>query len=396
MSDAIELPEVPEKARRSPRAVAGFGFFILIALGVYASFNALLLGLNLRAISPGEGDLRAVMVLLTVLSASAFIGGRFIERVAVNRLTLLLSAWGSLWLGFLIYDLLWLAVILLALHLASFAFVLPESATAWGTLASGALAILTLAAGWVNARHTVVRRISIVIPKKGPEKGLRIAMASDLHMGSLIGRRRMENFAALVNRLSPDLVLIAGDAIDEDLAPVLRQNTGEALATLKAPLGVWACTGNHEYIGGVEPAVAYLEAHGVKVLRDRWVEIAGVVVAGREDASSHRFGGRRRKSLAALLAGADASKPLILLDHQPSKLEQAREAGVDLQVSGHTHHGQLWPVTFFTRLLFERSYGYLKKQGTHYFVSSGYGTWGPPVRLGSRSEVVLLNLSFTG
>jgi hypothetical protein len=376
--------------------VLGFILFLSIALGVYASFNALLLDLNLKWIPRDLVWLRRSLIILAVLSAGAFIAARVVERITVNRFTAFLSVWGSLWLGFLLYNLLWVALASLGFGLASTAFAVTPELRAGGIMGALALTLASLFWGWRNARRTSVRELEIAIPKKGPRERLRVVMASDIHMGSLIGRRRMERFAALVNGLSPDLVLIAGDAIDEDLAPVLRQNTGEALKSLRAPLGVWACTGNHEYIGGAEPAVRYLEAHGVRVLRDAWVDVGGLIVAGREDASSARFGGSRRKSLGEVLRGVDPKLPILLMDHQPSGLHQAQQAGVDLQVSGHTHHGQMWPLSLITRLLFELSYGYLKKGDTHYYVSCGYGTWGPPVRLGSRSEVAVLNLTFAG
>jgi predicted MPP superfamily phosphohydrolase len=148
-------------------------------------------------------------------------------------------------------------------------------------------------------------------------------------------------------------------------------------------------TGNHEYIGGVEQAVAYLREHGVTVLRDSCVTLpSGVIIAGREDRSSSSFAGKKRKDLSEILDGADTSKPVILMDHQPFHLEEAEHAGVDFQLSGHTHHGQLWPLNYITNAIYEISWGYLRKGATQYYVSCGAGTWGPPVRLGNRPEIL--------
>ncbi|MGB6648562.1 MAG: metallophosphoesterase, partial [Bacteroidota bacterium] len=181
----------------------------------------------------------------------------------------------------------------------------------------------------------------------------------------------------------------------EDLGPVIRGNLGESLRLLKARYGVLAVTGNHEYIGGAREACAYLEDHGVRVLRDSSVRLPnGVTIVGREDRSMEQFAGRRRTPLSALMAEVDTLSPVILMDHQPFGLEEAANAGVDLQLSGHTHHGQLWPFNFITRAVYEVSWGYVKKGNTHVYVSSGVGTWGPPVRTGNRPEIVSIRLEF--
>jgi predicted MPP superfamily phosphohydrolase len=182
--------------------------------------------------------------------------------------------------------------------------------------------------------------------------------------------------------------------VDEDLAPVLRQNLGETLRKLRARYGVLAVTGNHEYIGGVEEAVRYLRDHGVTMLRDSAVQLDnGVTIVGREDRSITQFTHGVRRPLRDIMAGVDTSMPVILLDHQPFGLNEARENGVDVQLSGHTHHGQLWPLNLITNALYEVSWGMKQVNGSVVYVSSGLGTWGPPVRLGNRPEIVVLTLS---
>ncbi len=121
----------------------------------------------------------------------------------------------------------------------------------------------------------------------------------------------------------------------------------------------------------------------------------GMYVAGREDRSSGQFGGKKRKAIEELLSGLDRARPLILMDHQPFHLEEAERCGVDLQLSGHTHHGQLWPLNFITRAVYEVSMGYRRKGGTHVYVSNGVGTWGPPVRIGNRPEILRITLRFS-
>ena len=131
----------------------------------------------------------------------------------------------------------------------------------------------------------------------------------------------------------------------------------------------------------------------MRVLRDEIVSLPnGLQIVGREDRASRQFAGKRRLSLDTLMTGVNPSLPVILMDHQPFHLEESTRAGVDLQLSGHTHHGQLWPFNHITSAIYELSHGYRRIGETHFYVSSGVGTWGPPVRLGNRPEIVLLTL----
>jgi len=156
---------------------------------------------------------------------------------------------------------------------------------------------------------------------------------------------------------------------------------------------VWAITGNHEYIGGADKAVRYLTEHNITFLRDTFVVIdERFTLAGREDRDKPRFTGIQRQPLKKVLEGVDPSLPLVLMDHQPFQLDTVTAAGVDLQLSGHTHHGQIWPFNYITQAIYTLSWGYLKKGNTNFYVSCGYGTWGPPIRLGNRPEVVRITL----
>jgi len=198
-----------------------------------------------------------------------------------------------------------------------------------------------------------------------------------------------------INSLNPDIVLLPGDVLDEDLAPVIKNNLGANLTKIKSKYGVYAVTGNHEYIGGVEPAVRYLREHSVNVLRDSAVLIdSSFYIIGREDISSRGSSGIKRKPLNKIAAPLDKTKPMIMLDHQPFRLEEAEQNGIDIQISGHTHNGQLWPFNYITQKVYELSWGYKKKGNTHYYVSCGAGTWGPPVKTGNISEIVNIKIKF--
>jgi predicted MPP superfamily phosphohydrolase len=255
---------------------------------------------------------------------------------------------------------------------------------------------LLLLIGFINALFPRIKHIEVTINKKVEgKKDINIAFASDIHLGTLIGPRRTNNIVQKINELNPDLILLGGDIVDEDLGPVIRNNLGDSLKKLSAPLGVFGITGNHEYIGGAEPAVKYLEEHGIEMIRDTSLMIDDkFYIVGREDRDSNRFAGKGRKEMDEIMQNVDPSKPIILLDHQPFELNEKEKLGIDLTLSGHTHHGQMWPLNYITKAIYEVSWGYKRKGNMHVYVSSGVGGWGPPVRIGNRPEIVLIHLRF--
>jgi predicted MPP superfamily phosphohydrolase len=159
-------------------------------------------------------------------------------------------------------------------------------------------------------------------------------------------------------------------------------------------MGVYAVTGNHEYIGGINQSLDYLKSIHINVLVDSIITLPnGVQLIGRNDRAAGQ-GKNGRKPLAELFKGIDPAKPVIVMNHQPYNLSEASVLKTDLHLSGHTHHGQMWPFNYITQSMFELSWGYLKKDQTHFYVSSGFGTWGPAMRLGNRPEVVVFELTF--
>lgn len=377
--------------------------FFVVVFAVYAAANTYVLARAVQAFPP-ESPARTWVLVAGIVLAMSFVAGRILENVWLSHVSDVLVWIGSFWLGALLYALLAAALVDMVRLVHHFVPILPPAVvtdparaarlTFWAVVAAvSALCV----AGHLNARFPRIQRIALTIPKavEGPSS-LRIVVASDIHLGTIIGRKHLEAIVATISSMKPDLVLFAGDLVDEDLAPVLKENTGEAFRSLHARLGVYGITGNHEYIGGAEEAVVYLEEHGVRMVRDTSIVLeGGITLAGRDDRSITQFAGRQRKPLAEVLAGVIPSRPLILMDHQPFQLEEAEAFGVDLQLSGHTHHGQLWPFNYITQLVYEQSWGSYQKGRTHYYVSSGVGTWGPPMRLGSRPEIVELTLSFT-
>ncbi len=380
---------------------SAFIIFVTIVIAIYALVNYYIFYRGLQII-PNWSGWKTTFIILFWSFASCFILARFLERPLPGLFTDIITWIGAFWLAAMLYFFLLIVVIDLArlfiwiLHFSEFFSSDVQRTKAILLFFVLITAGITLLAGFINARSQRVTTLNLSIDKKITGKNsLRIAMASDIHLGTMIGSRGADKLVTKLNALNPDIILLAGDVVDEDLQPVLRRNLGETLKNLHAPLGVYAITGNHEYIGGAEAAVSYLEAHGIKFLRDTVVLIDNrFYLAGREDRDITRFSGKNRKEIAEILKEVDHRYPVIMMDHQPFALQKAVEQGVDLQLSGHTHHGQMWPFNYITNAIYEVSWGYKKKGNTHFYVSSGFGSWGPPVRLGNYPEVVEINLVF--
>ena len=257
-----------------------------------------------------------------------------------------------------------------------------------------------LCVGYVNATHPRVSEYEVEMksPCVEEERELAVVMVSDLHLGLVNGRKQLRRWVKEINELKPDLLLLAGDVFDDNPQPVERKRLGELLNGIQPPLGKYAIAGNHELIGDFHRAEAYLQQHDIEVLADRAVLIDSLFcLAGRMDRSVSR---RRivtdsfpaRAELDQLIRPYKEDYPVVLLDHQPLGLDEAVLSGVALQLSGHTHRGQMWPFNYITEAMYECDHGMVRKENTTFIVSSGLGTWGPPIRLGSRSEIVLIRL----
>ncbi len=374
--------------------------FILVAsliFSIYGLANYYIFIRGLHALRLTGGVRISYIVVFTFLAVS-FIAAMFLERADIIALGKPLSWIGSFWLAAFVYFLLILAAIDLTRLANHFIHFFPSFMTSYRAHAANitAISVISLVAavviyGFINAHIIRVRTFDINVPKQaGGRKNVNIVMASDIHLSSIINNGRIRAIVDRINSLSPDIVLLPGDILDGDLNPVVRQNLGEGLRQIKAPLGVYAVTGNHEYIGGVEKACKYIGDHGVKLLRDSTAFIDGsFYVVGREDRSA-----RKRTPLSELMSGVDKKYPVILMDHQPFHLEEGEANGVDLQLSGHTHYGQMWPFNYITKMVYELAYGYLVKGTTHIYVSSGVGTWGPPVRIVANPEIAQFRLTF--
>jgi hypothetical protein len=259
------------------------------------------------------------------------------------------------------------------------------------------LSSMLIIGGFINALIPVIKEYNISINKPvSGLKTLRIAAVSDIHLGSVIRKRSMKKLSGMLKEMKPDIIFLLGDIVDGEIGPVMRDDLLQYLTIPESKDGLYAITGNHEFIGGAGRTIPYIESKGIRVLKDEVVTLeGGIQLVGRIDRDSRRFYGKDRLPLGELMKQADTLKPVIVLDHQPFHLNESAEYGIDLQLSGHTHNGQMWPLNYVTEKIYELSYGYLKKGNSQFIVSSGYGLWGPRVRSGSRSEVLLINIQFS-
>ncbi|SHH01285.1 hypothetical protein SAMN02745221_01472 [Thermosyntropha lipolytica DSM 11003] len=341
-----------------------------------------------------KGNLLLYWTVLFLLALS-YLLGKIGERIYPGRLSRFMTVIGSYWLAFFFYAFLMLVFIDILHMVDGWLNFLPAFVKEANFYTGTAVLLFLLALvvyGSFNARNPVIRQYNITIarPAKNVER-LHIIMVSDLHLGSIVNDRRLMELVETINKVKPDLVFLVGDIIDENVKVFKRLGMKKILEKLKPKIGAYAVLGNHDYYGGeYKEVIKSLEEAGIKVLRDQYELVAdSFYLVGRDDKFS-----RSRQSLAVLLQDIDQSFPVIVLDHNPIDIEEARANQVDLQLSGHTHKGQLAPLNRITRRLFATDWGYLKIDNLQVIVSNGFGTWGPPVRIGNRPEIVEIFLQF--
>ncbi len=239
-----------------------------------------------------------------------------------------------------------------------------------------------------NIQYHNKKRQHISIESDKISNPIRIVGISDLHIGYTISAREVNKWIDLINSEKPDLVLIAGDLIDNHMRPLKKDSIEIVLNKLNSQMGVFSCTGNHDLMFALNEDEYFFERAGITLLRDTSKNLNEITIIGRDDHSNNN-----RENLYNIMEGVDKSTFTILLDHQPINLDEAMKQNVDFQLSGHTHRGQVFPISLITDKLFEISHGYLKKENTHYFVSSGIGIWGGKFRIGTRSEYLVLDLT---
>jgi hypothetical protein len=221
--------------------------------------------------------------------------------------------------------------------------------------------------------------------------GFSLVQISDVHYGMLTENGRLSKIVDRVNELQPDVVVITGDLVDEGVSHM--EEMAIPLSPLRARHGIFAVTGNHEYYAGVDRAVSIMRAAGIKVLRNEVRVVWGrLQILGIDDPTGSRRLGNPTPDFEKLLSHLTPNEPSILLYHQPIHFEKASSSGVGLQLSGHTHAGQLFPIRYISRMIYPFTPGLHQIGESHLYVSQGVGTWGPPMRLMSPPELVYIRL----
>lgn len=238
--------------------------------------------------------------------------------------------------------------------------------------------------------HTRLHPYHIEIPRRsGQMEEVTIAMAADLHLSDITRPDFLDQFVRKMNASQADVILLVGDIVESGQETPNLRTFEEKLRKMKAPYGVYAVEGNHEHYGR-EDGFDFFRKTGIKLLKDTVVVIGeGFALLGRNDRHV-----RDRAPLGQLLSQAPDSLPRVVMDHQPFELEKAAQYDIDLQFSGHTHHGQLWPLNYITEAIYRISWGHEKIHNTHFFVTCGAQGWGPPVKTSSFSEIMVVEVEF--
>ncbi|MBR5062401.1 MAG: metallophosphoesterase [Prevotella sp.] len=287
-----------------------------------------------------------------------------------------------------IFVMLYLVMLFLVLDLGHLFHLVPSSFlrhSAVGSLSIVGIMLALFVYGNIHYYNKVRQPLDITTDKS-LDKPVKMVLISDLHLGYHNTRTDFEKWVEMINKEHADMVLIAGDIVDISLKPILEENMAEVFRQLNAP--VYACLGNHDYYAGEPKSEQFIRESGIRLLRDTCVTLPnGITLIGRDDRTN-----MRRKSLSQLTKEADLSHFTILLDHQPYHLEEAQQCGIDFQFSGHTHNGQVWPISWIEKFMYEDVFGLLQKGKTQYYVSSGIGIWGGKFRIGTHSEYVVLSV----
>ena len=312
---------------------------------------------------------------------SFFVGFAVNDRIPMKAATVLYEV-GNTWTIAFLY----LLLIFLVADIAAVCHLLPkmflkDSAAGLGTVVSIVAVILTL--GGIHYHHKYREELTIATSKP-LDKSMTIVMASDLHLGYHNRKAELARWVDMINAEKPDLVLFGGDVIDLSLRPVIEGNYAQEFHRVEAPM--MAVLGNHEFYSNLKLAQQFYKESGIQLLKDSVAHFNGIDIIGRDDRTSHR-----RVSLNTLSKGLQGFT--IVLDHQPYHLEEAEAARIDFQFSGHTHRGQVWPLSWVTDAMYEKAWGHHRRSNTQYYVSSGLGIWGAKIRVGTRSEYLVLHLT---
>ena len=368
--------------------MTGYLFYYYIILRIFAIILVAVLGLtgyvswHLWRISPMGWPLKLTITGLFLLWMISFFVGFFVTELVPVKVATVFYEVGNTWLIVFLYML----IIFLLADIASLCHLLPKTFlkdSLTGLLSAVGIVVVVMVLGGFQYHHKQREELTITTAKP-IEKPMTIVLASDLHIGYHNRKAELARWVDMINAEKPDLVLIGGDIIDRSLRPVIEGNYAEEFRRIHAP--IYTVLGNHEYFSDITGAERFFKDAGIMLLKDAVAHFKGIDIIGRNDRMAHR-----RASVKDLATGLNGFT--ILLDHQPYHLEKAEQAGIDFQFSGHTHRGQIWPISWITDALYEKSWGHHQRGNTHYYISSGLGIWGPKIRIGTQSEYLVLHLN---
>ena len=320
------------------------------------------------------------IVLFWLVAISLFVSFALRNTATLQAINRALFNIGSVWLVFILYMVLTTALFDIA-HLF-----IP-------TLQNGVLYALVITSalmiyGYINYRIPREEHITVDVNKAIEGGGYRMVAISDIHLGLGTTRSDLARYVDMINSHNPDVVVIVGDLIDNSIEPVIRDGMLEEFERITAKDGIYMVPGNYEYISGIDKCMEHIASSRIHILRDSVVRLSsGVQLVGRDD----RFK-PHRSSLRSLIKDADPSLAMVVHDHQPNSISESEKHNVDIHISGHTHRGQVWPLNLITDAMFDQSHGYRLWGGTHAIVSSGLSLWGPPFRIGTKSELWIIDI----
>ena len=368
--------------------------FISVFLTIYTLVNYYLFVKGCRTL-PNKANYRCIYTIIFLFFATQFVLARILLLTNTPFLSKIVFTLAGIWLAAMLYFFL-IALCVDLIRLADHFFHFLPNLTPYKfkifSVLSLAVACLLLI-GNINAKQPKIKALTVNIAKKSSLSHLKIALVSDIHFGTIVDAKDIRKMMNKIKQENPDILLFAGDFIDEGVTSEKLNEIIPLFHQFEPKYGKIAVLGNHEYINDVEKSKQIYNQLGINLLIDSVLSISNAfAIAGRDDKFNSFGNKQQRKSLDELLKDAELDLPFILLDHQPLRLKETARFPIDLQLSGHTHHGQLFPLNCLTSVIFEKSWGYTKINDTHFYISSGFGTWGPRMRLGSSAEVVVVNL----
>lgn len=378
--------------------IAGFIFGVILILSVYGGVNYYI----------GRGLFQWLSLLFPYINGRVYAGIYLFFALSLILGFLPISAslkkimsWiGAHWMGVFVYLFIFFMVADLVIIFGSIFKVIPSPVPQSVRFYAGLIVILLTAGlvsyGIYNANQ--IKYVSYTVQTKATTSAadMKIVLVSDLHLGAVNSERNLVRIIQGINDLEPDLVCLAGDIFNDDYHALRNPAAAiDLFKSIKATYGVYACLGNHDGGSTFEEMLHFLEQSNIKVLNDEYVMIdERMVLIGRLDPSPIRgFGELKRKDMAETIASLATNIPVVVMDHTPSNLEQYGPE-IDLVLAGHTHRGQIFPGSLFTKAIFVVDYGHYQKDADspHVIVTSGAGTWGMPMRIGTHSEIVSILL----